>query len=390
MNILYVLSRPLEINTSASIRNRATILGLIELGHNVDLFTTQPDQNHNAYDKSMTLEGVHITYVKLQGIQQVARIGRRFAILAPLKKLVYNWMSRFEIYDNLKGIINFTDQIDLYAKQYDCIISSSDPKSSHLFVERLLEMQNNTFRGKWIQIWGDPFVGDITLKAKHKQSKIRREECRLLSKADKVVYVSPLTLQEQKRNYPESADKMVYYPIPYLQTSVTENRSLQKARPVKLLYCGDYGSRVRDIIPLYEAVKEMNDVHLTVCGSSDQKLDNCEQVSVNDRVEYSRVTQMEKEADILVHLSNRHGNQIPGKIYQLSATNKPILFILDGNSKSLRDAFSRFQRYEFADNSKKAIEVAINRLILGQSDMIHCPVKAFSKETVAAQILEKV
>ena len=46
MKILYVVSRPLEINTSASIRNRATILGLVENGHTVDLFTTEPDRNH--------------------------------------------------------------------------------------------------------------------------------------------------------------------------------------------------------------------------------------------------------------------------------------------------------------------------------------------------------
>ena len=45
MKILYVVSRPLEINTSASIRNRATIEGLVELGHNVNIITTEPDEN---------------------------------------------------------------------------------------------------------------------------------------------------------------------------------------------------------------------------------------------------------------------------------------------------------------------------------------------------------
>ena len=46
MKILYVVSRPLEINTSASIRNRATIEGLVELGHNVNIITTEPDEKH--------------------------------------------------------------------------------------------------------------------------------------------------------------------------------------------------------------------------------------------------------------------------------------------------------------------------------------------------------
>ena len=53
MKILYVVSRPLEINSSSSISNRAIIGGLLELGHEVDLVTTQPDKNHINYDNSI-------------------------------------------------------------------------------------------------------------------------------------------------------------------------------------------------------------------------------------------------------------------------------------------------------------------------------------------------
>lgn len=63
MNILYVVSRPLEINTSASVRNRATINGLIELGHNVTIMTSSPDVNHDAYDSSLSVLGAKTVYV---------------------------------------------------------------------------------------------------------------------------------------------------------------------------------------------------------------------------------------------------------------------------------------------------------------------------------------
>ena len=149
MKILYVVSRPLEINTSASIRNRATILGLVENGHTVDLFTTEPDRNHSAYDESLVPEGIKVKYVRLGGTQNLARVGRKMKLLRPIKGFVYKWMNRHEVYDNLKGIINHISDIDLRTEKYDVIISSSDPKSSHLFVERLLEKESPSMMYFW-------------------------------------------------------------------------------------------------------------------------------------------------------------------------------------------------------------------------------------------------
>ena len=270
MKILYVVSRPLEINTSASIRNRATLLGLLENGHEVELFTTEPDAKHGAYDAAMSVSAeIPTTYVKLGGVQAAARLGRRLKFLKGLRRLAVRMLARREVYDNLKGIASHVGEISLKEKQYDLIVSSSDPKSSHLFVLELLRTQGADFHGKWIQIWGDPFAADITLAAGAKQKAIRAEEHRLLEACDKVVYVSRLTQEMQMKAYPDCADKMTYQPIPYMQATITENRDLTKASQIRLLYCGDYAGNVRNIMPLYEAVKAMSDVHLTVCGASD-------------------------------------------------------------------------------------------------------------------------
>ena len=78
MKIIYVVSRPLEINTSASIRNRATIEGLVELGHSVNIITTKPDPKHINYDSSINSPNIETTYLKLGGVQTVAKVGRRF------------------------------------------------------------------------------------------------------------------------------------------------------------------------------------------------------------------------------------------------------------------------------------------------------------------------
>lgn len=387
MKILYVVSRPLEINTSASIRNRATILGLIENGHTVNLFTSEPDRNHSAYDESLIPERINVKYVRLGGTQKLARVGRKVKILKPIKNFAYKWINRHEVYDNLKAIVNHINDIDLKAENYDVIISSSDPKSSHLFVEKLVEKQGENFHGRWIQIWGDPFLGDITRTDKKNSEIIKKEERRLLSKADKIVYVSKLTKEKQQKLYPESQDKMTYYPIPYMNENIFQLRNLKSVSEVKLAYCGDYNVAVRNIIPLYNAVKDMNNIHLTICGGSDKPVESCKNVTVYGRVSFEQVREIEERADILVHLSNLSGSQIPGKIYQYSGTNKPIIFILDGDKNALEKQFGKYNRYIFSENHEKAIRDILGKVI--NCNIQYKPIEEFSKKIVAKHIVER-
>ena len=55
------------------------------------------------------------------------------------KKLGYKLLVKADIYDNLKGIANYADKLGIKDGDYDLIISSSDPKSSHLFVNNMFE-----------------------------------------------------------------------------------------------------------------------------------------------------------------------------------------------------------------------------------------------------------
>ncbi|MCM3633969.1 hypothetical protein [Paenibacillus camelliae] len=385
MRILFVVSRPLEINTSASIRNRATIEGLLEQGHIVELLTTEPDTRHSNHDVSLANKNLKTTYLKLNGIQNVARIGRKYGFLKPVKKIVYTLLSKFEIYDNLKNIVNHVDKIKIDEKAYDLIISSSDPKSSHLFVKKLRE-RKQIDEIPWIQIWGDPFLSDIARSSKVLNSKIKSEEYKLIEHSTKVVYVSPLTLLEQKKTYPEFSNKMVYVPIPYFERIMYPKISLEK-KSLKFLYCGDYSTKIRNIIPLYEAIKG-TEHKLVICGNSDLKIEGNENIEVHPRVSYEKVKQFEKECDVLVHLSNISGTQIPGKIYHYSGTNKPILFLLDGEKELLKDTFEKYKRYIFSDNNKESIIDTIQLINKDVYKDYNHIVSEFNAENVAKQIIE--
>lgn len=387
MKVLYIVSRPIEINASSSVRNKATIQGLLEAGCVVRLVTTQPDHNHPAYDSSMSISGLKTDYIQQGSSESVVRIGRKLKFLAPLKKLVYQFLMHNQIYDNLVTTVDHVNKLTIDLGDVDCIISSSDPKSSHLLAKKLIELHPE-FHGRWIQIWGDPFIGDITFENKQ-INHIKKEEHMLVSAADQVVYVSPLTLIEQQKLYPDCAAKMTYEPIPYVQTRVSELRDLTISRPIEIAYCGDYLSSVRNVMPLYDFVKQSDRYHLTICGTTDLHLKQTAQITIYPRVGRDKVTQIEEKADILVHLSNLKGTQIPGKIYQYAGTNKPILFILDGEKTVLRNLFGQYKRFCFADNNIQQIGHCLSDIVEGKTvEIKNVPLDDFTARRIALRLVK--
>jgi hypothetical protein len=377
----------LEINTSASIRNKAMLEGLLENDHTVDLVSTVPNPQHVAYDESLSVSGVHTIRVSINNAQRLAGMRVKGKLFQQLKSMAYKWISKHKVYDHLKSIASHTDCIDLSASNYDYIISSSDPKSSHLFVFKLLEQQQRSFHGEWIQIWGDPFLADITRTNRNKRI-IKAEEQRLLQASDCVFYVSMMTLEQQKRLYPDCACKMRFTPIPYVQENITENRKLDNAFPVELAYCGDYNTSIRNLAPLYDTVNNSNKLHLVICGSSDSPLRSTRYVNVIGRVSFHVTREVEDNADILVFVANKTGAQIPGKIYQYAGTNKPVLFILDGNVDELKAQFEQYDRFVFVNNSCKSIQQGIASIV--HSGVIYSPLKEFSKKNIMTAFMQEV
>lgn len=383
MKILFVVSRPIEINTSASIRNHATIKGLIKNGHDVTIVSSKPDKNHPLYDGSLHIEKTELKYFNIGSAQLVAKIGRRFKVLSSVRSYIYRVIYGNDIYDNLKSIVNFVNEINI--KEYDLIISSSDPKSSHLFVDKLFG--SNSMKIPWIQIWGDPFADDITRSSTGKTSKVIEEENRLLSLADKIIYVSKMTCEAQKLKYPNNEKKMFYEPIPYWR-----ERRISKIIPldyknIKICYCGDYNSHIRDIKPLYNAINKLN-IALTVCGMSDLNLQSTNNINIMPRQRSEVIKKIEAEADVLVHLSNLSGTQIPGKIYQYVSTDKVILFILDGEKEKLKNMFEEYERFIFVDNDKDLIIHTLQNIFELIHNVKNEPVEQFKAEYVSLDIIK--
>ena len=381
MKILFVSMVAFENNTSATIQNKGIIRGLSEIGHDIDIMTLRPDQSSISFDDTMndisglinkayyididskyaklmakkqkSSDGISVKHEKSSILKLILRKGRNI-----LKKIYDN----ISIFDAQKVNVKGVSKLDVDYDKYDIIISASDPKSSHLIVDKILR-DNKPCKAKWIQYWGDPMLNDITRKSDWRDGLVKYYEKKLIQKADRVIYASPLTLNIQKKTFPDFAFKMDYANQVYVNV-INEIKNIDNKvnnnDSISLGYFGSYRSSIRNIIPLYNAVKKDGRFKLNICGSSDIKLSNTDNISVHGMLPYKETIKMEEESDILVCICNSRGTQIPGKIYYCTGYNKPIIVILDSEYKEeLRDYLEAFNRFILCENNERAIINAI-------------------------------
>jgi hypothetical protein len=127
-----------------------------------------------------------------------------------------------------------------------------------------------------------------------------------------------------------------------------------------------------------------------IYGDSDLFLKSIDTVKVSGRVTLDKLTKLQEQSDILVHLCNVRGGQIPGKIYHYSATTKPILFILDGTAEEItmiKAYFKKYNRYNFCKNRKDDIIKIMKLFLVGNEDFEKQPVLEFQPRQVISKLL---
>lgn len=116
-------------------------------------------------------------------------------------------------------------------------------------------------------------------------------------------------------------------------------------------------------------------------------------INVYPRLPLDELAKIENKTNILIFLCNLRGGQIPGKIYQYSATDKTILFILDGTDDEkqiLKNYFAQYSRYVFCDNNEEAIEKAIEKIEKGNlKDVNNLQINDFMAPNIVKNILAR-
>lgn len=403
MGILVINGDCIQTNTSANLCHLAYIRGLVDSGHNVTLLSA--DGKDYQLDDSMKIPN---------GVESHTYYAVSFYEKLSLKKR--NSMSNVGTVataDNKDNHINLKTKLVRWAKNtvlksygvhgiyakfvkkakkfksdtmFDYVLSISTPVTSHLLAHKLIKSGNVKCK-KWIQIWEDPWYSDVY--GFNGKDKIYKEEKKLLSFAERVCYVSPLTLKNQQRIFSESAHKMYWQPLPYYYK---DEENISNDCLVNYYgYFGAYYPAARDLAPFYQAARNTN-INVNICGSPCNLFASTEKVYIHPRLPLAELKPIEDKTNVLIFLCNRKGGQIPGKIYQYSATNKTILFILDGTEeekKVLREFFEPFNRYVFCENTVEDITRAI-KLIENKEfgNIKNVPLEEFNPKITIKKILE--
>lgn len=375
MKVLVINGDCVTRNSSANLCHMAYIRGLVNLGYEVTLLSADPKEYD--VDKSMIIpSSVKCIYYYGTTIYEKMSISKSKskednASLArtdystnesklSIKSKLVNSTKNFVLSSyGIHGIYSkFVKKAQKFKSdtEYDIVLSLSTPVTSHLLTYNLLEAGHIKTK-KWIQVWEDPWYVDVY--GFNEKEKIYKEEKRLLSYAQRVCYVSPLTLKNQKEIFPESAHKMYWAPLPFYYKNDEQGSTVNKYNNYG--YFGDYAPVSRDLAPFYAAAKNIG-VNVNICGNPSNLFAQTDKITIYPRLQLNELKPIEDKTNVLVFLCNRKGGQIPGKIYQYSATYKTILFILDGTDeekKVLKSYFEQFNRYIFCENTVEDIERAI-------------------------------
>lgn len=412
MKVLYVVGTNLSMNTSANISHNAYVQGLLENGCEVDILMSSAswgekdealpiwkEAKYHIYNSVSLIDRLKLAFKNIfdrelaeknfatndkeSSAENITSNSKVKRFIRNLIKKSYDFMfNTSQLYNLdrtwLKNASKFKE-----TSPYDLVISNSSPASSHKLVLDLLSTKRIT-ETRWIQIWEDPWFFD--LYGGH-TDEVKSEEHRLLQAAKEIFYVSTLTMHYQKINFPDCAHKMKHIPLPYLK--LRENNYRKNRDDIQFGYFGDYYSKTRNLQPFYDAIIESG-ATAYINGDSDLSLKATKKVSVNGRITLDKLNKLQDQTDVLVHLCNLSGGQIPGKIYHYSATTRPILFILDGTDSEkniIKEYFMKFNRYHFCDNKKEDILNIINKFINGNEDFEKNPVLDFSPQNVVAELL---
>lgn len=390
MKILAITAYSLHLNTSGTLQNLIIIEGLKRLGHSIDVLTTEIPVTHEAYDQSLSLENIDNYYeLKLPNIYTALRSKKKQNVLITFgKKIIKNVYNEIQVLDGYAKAADNLDDIDFGSINYDCVISFSDPKSSHVIAQKFIE-KFKLHDIPWIQYWGDPLYYDISRKKKKfLEAKVKITERNLIQNATKIVYATPFTSKQQKQMYSEYSDKIDYatqgYWNDYKSLSDCENSNFTVG------YFGSFTPNTRNILPLYNAISELNDVQLSI-GGSGLPLENKENIKLLGRLRHDEVRESEQKCDVLVCLLNSRGTQIPGKLYYYACINKPLLVIVDGeNGAEMKQFLNSFNRFVFCNNNEESIKKAIIELKNTSKQFKLDISEKFEPEYIANRILEGV
>jgi hypothetical protein len=183
----------------------------------------------------------------------------------------------------------------------------------------------------YYQYWSDPMtLSGITRDQFIKMPRrwpFRILESNLLRHSDLIIYGTKTLSLSQVSFFKKYRNKIRYVDICYSPN--TPNKSKEELSS-RLLYAGNYYSRIRNIIPLARSISLQEKYQLDIYGDGDVNLSEYKGVVAKKRVDRQTLTKIETHYDAIICVLNRSTVQIPGKIFYDMQSSKTIIVLTDG------------------------------------------------------------
>jgi hypothetical protein len=184
---------------------------------------------------------------------------------------------------------------------------------------------------------GDPFHGDSSSYSRRLLHRLvaRRIERAGLEKADMTVVPSLILKKHYLSCYGDVLDEqkvqIIENGISEAFTRIRAGRA-DRSAPFRMVYAGRFYGKMRDPSGLYAAVQQFQpgEVLLKVFGNiQEEYLPPASDIRfmTGGAVSTDRLAREYEESDLVVYLDNAYGVQIPGKVYEVLAVNRPVLYI---------------------------------------------------------------
>lgn len=387
--ILYITTTYLIKNSSAAIRNNSVVKGLVELGYDVDVYTLEwAEDLSSSFFKKERNGNIHTS--RLTNLVHIASVK---------KKLNNNSRFIMKFKQIVKKIFFFPDECSEWVKTFDysaienenyvCMITSSDHKTSH-FIGYQIKKQYSDL--PWIQIWGDPWSGDLSTMGFMKGI-TSLYEAKLLEKADKIVYVSVVTANEIQKKFPKMKDKIHYIPRSFYPISQSYT-SKDSENNIRIIYTGliTAGRNIFHLIDVMNSNQKNNipivfDIYGQLSQDIKERLAVYPNVNVYNGVDFEHMARIYNSASILLFLSNPGGSsQIPGKFFDYMGTTKPMLCLMDDEKDEVSTFLKTFDRCLVIKNDLESIRMHVQE-ILELSNKKYMPEQEFAPKRIASHVI---
>jgi len=252
---------------------------------------------------------------------------------------------------------------NLDMQAYDMMITSHEPWVDALLGLRLKKKYPQL---KWVGDFGDPYVSVYT--PKYKRFFENRLERKIYENIDLLVLTNQKVFESLQRKYAflEQKESLI------LEQGFVERTKKRasvdnKSTPFTILYTGTFYEDFRNPKQLAEALKMLTfDFRFIVAGRN-EAFDYLfrplgEKYRFLGFTSHQEVLRLQERADVLVHLSNKQIEQVPGKFFEYLGAKRSVLLIYQNENDQLISFAERMGISTVCPNNAKSIAQMLQQM----------------------------